>query len=76
MAAHFDDLETVDPAIRESRLFERLPRFLIETTAKVPGLRDWLSGIDLASVNSHAALARLPVLRKPETPLLEVASTC
>ncbi|TWH00156.1 phenylacetate-CoA ligase [Mesorhizobium sp. J18] len=70
MAAHFDDLETLDPSLRESRLFERLPRFLSETAAKVPGLRDWLSGIDLASVNSRAALARLPVLRKPE--LLEM----
>jgi len=66
MPAHFDDAETRDPAARERALFERLPAFLAQAAAAAPGLARWLSGHDLASVTSRAALARLPVLRKSE----------
>ncbi len=66
MGAHFDEAETGDPQTRERQLFDRLPAFLSEATANVPGLADWLSGVDLRSVTSRAALAALPVLRKVE----------
>ncbi|MDN2565034.1 AMP-binding protein [Aquibium sp. A9E412] len=64
MAAHFDEAERQDPEARERALFARLPAFLAEATAKAPGLAAWLSGHDLSAVDSRAALARLPVLRK------------
>lgn len=64
MSAHFDELETRDPAARESDLFARLPAFLDEAMKVAPGLARWLDGIDPSSVDSRDALARLPVLRK------------
>jgi len=73
MTAHFDDLETGDPAARESRLFERLPSFLASAIEKVPGLARWLDGVDPASVTSRAELAKLPVLRKNELMELQAA---
>ncbi|WP_295806256.1 AMP-binding protein [uncultured Nitratireductor sp.] len=66
MAPHFDALEIRDPAERERDLFSRLPRFLSDAVAKAQGLAVWLSGIDLPHVVDRSALARLPVLRKPE----------
>ena len=66
MPDHFDALETRAPAERESDLFSRLPTFLLQATAKAPGLAKWLAGHDLSSVRDRAALARLPVLRKSE----------
>ena len=66
MSAFFDDLEGRSPAERETDLFARLPQFLKSAAARAPGLARWLDGHDVAAVNSRAALARLPVLRKPE----------
>lgn len=66
MAEHFDALETRDPAEREKDFFSRLPGFLKEATAKAEGLSEWLSGHDLSSLSDRTALARIPVLRKPE----------
>ena len=74
MAAYFDDLETRDPAERESDLFARLPRFLLTATEAAPGLARWLAGCDLASVSDRAALAKLPVLRKSELMALQTAA--
>jgi phenylacetate-CoA ligase len=66
MKAYFDELETRDPARRESDLFGRLPGFIADATKKAPGLARWLDGIDPAAISSRSALAGLPVLRKPE----------
>ena len=66
MGLHFDNSETRTVADREAALFAALPDFLGEATAAAPGLAQWLDGIDLHRMNSRAALAKLPVLRKPE----------
>ena len=66
MGAYFDDLETRAPADREHDLFDRLPAFLREAIANAPGLAKWLGGVDVDAVRDRAALAGLPVLRKPE----------
>ncbi|HUD25706.1 MAG TPA: AMP-binding protein [Burkholderiaceae bacterium] len=63
MAEHFDALETRDPAVRERDLARRLPR-LIAAALRVPGWRRQLGQVDPASIDSRAALARLPLLRK------------
>ncbi len=73
MPAHFDELETRDPQIREQALFTRLPEFLTQATRRAPGLARWLDGHDPAAVTSREALARLPVLRKSELMELQQA---
>jgi phenylacetate-CoA ligase len=66
MAGHFDDLEIRDHGTRERELFRRLPQFLEQAMASAPGLARWLEGTDPASVDSRAALSKLPVLRKSD----------
>jgi phenylacetate-CoA ligase len=66
MTAHFDDLEIRQADDRENDLFARLPEFLTQAVAAAPGVARWLDGVDLASVTSRAALAKLPVLRKSD----------
>jgi phenylacetate-CoA ligase len=63
MPAHFDSLETRDPAAREQDLFARLPA-QIALAMKAPGWAKHLAGVDARSVTSRAALAELPLLRK------------
>jgi phenylacetate-CoA ligase len=60
-----DDLEGLDPAERERRLFTDVPK-QIERAVKAPGWAAHLGGIDPRSVTSRAALAKLPVLRKSD----------
>ena len=66
MPQHFDALETRAPDARERDLFARLPAFLEKAFSTAPGLAAWLKGHDLKSVTGRAALAELPVLRKPD----------
>lgn len=66
MGAHFDDAETQSAEQRETALFTTLPNFLKEALGNSPGLRQWLVDVDPSKIDSRAALARLPVLRKPE----------
>ncbi|MBR0713055.1 phenylacetate--CoA ligase family protein [Bradyrhizobium liaoningense] len=73
MTAHYDALETRDPAAREADLFARLPNVLKSATA-APAYAERMKGLDPASVTSRAALAGLPVLRKSELPALHKAS--
>src|SRR5215470_20413571 len=73
MTTHYDPLETRDPAEREADLVARLPGVLRKALA-APAYAERLKGIDPASVNSRAALARLPVLRKSELPALHKAA--
>ncbi len=65
MAEHYDALETRDPAARERDLLARLPELIVRALT-APGWAAHLAGVDPASVNSREALARLPLLRKPD----------
>ena len=62
--AHYDDLETRDPAARADDLFARLPAQIAHAKASAPFFADTLAGIDPAAVTDAAALARLSVARK------------
>jgi phenylacetate-CoA ligase len=65
MTDHFDALETRDPAAREADFFTRFASFLSRAMDQAPGLKRHLAATDPAAVTSRAALAGLPVLRKP-----------
>lgn len=73
MSAHYDALETREPAAREAELFARLPGVL-RSAMSAPAYAERLKGIDPASMTSRTALASLPVLRKSELPALHKAS--
>lgn len=66
MVAYFDDKEVLAPETRENALFTRLQSHLIEAVKSTPGLAAWLEGHDVASIDSRAALQKLPVLRKAD----------
>ncbi|MDY0743043.1 AMP-binding protein [Paucibacter sp. R3-3] len=67
MAPHFHDaLETRDPAEREQALLQALAGQIAHAQAHAPAFAELLAGVEPAKVNSRAALARLPVTRKPE----------
>jgi phenylacetate-CoA ligase len=63
---HFDELETRDPEEREAELFAKLPRQIEDARRRAPALAKLLGAIPSEEINSRAALARLPVLRKTE----------
>ncbi len=63
---HYDALETRDPQEREAALMAALPRQVAHAQARSAAMGEILKGVDAASVNSRAALARLPVTRKHE----------
>ena len=73
MSDHFDDLETRDPARRETDLFARLPKILTRA-AMAPAYAERFDSIDLAAITNREALATLPVLRKAELPALQKAA--
>ncbi|MET3907467.1 phenylacetate-CoA ligase [Bradyrhizobium sp. S3.3.6] len=73
MTAHYDALETREPAVREAELLARLPGVL-RSAMSAPAYAERLKGIDPASVTSRMALADLPLLRKSELPALHKAS--
>jgi phenylacetate-CoA ligase len=66
MSIHFDALETRDPAQREAALLAALPKQVAHAKANAPAFAKSLQSVDAASVNSRAALAKLPVIRKHE----------
>jgi len=65
MPDHFDARETRDPASREADLLQRLPG-LVAAAREAPGWRQHLGDVEPHAITSRAALARLPVLRKPD----------
>jgi phenylacetate-CoA ligase len=69
MSEFYDQLETRDPAERESDLMARLPA-LVAAALKAPGWKKHLAGVDPKAVTSRAALAKLPVFRKSDLPAL------
>jgi phenylacetate-CoA ligase len=70
MPEHYDALETRDPAVREREQFTRLNEIIVRATV-APGWAMHLSAVDVKSVNSPAALAKLPVLRKSDISALQ-----
>jgi phenylacetate-CoA ligase len=66
MDEHFDALETRDPAQRESDLMARLPAQIAHAKAHAPWFAESLRDFEAAAIDSRAALAQLPVLRKHE----------
>jgi phenylacetate-CoA ligase len=70
---HYDALETRDPAAREAALMAALPGQVAHAIANAPGFAKILAGVDAASVNSRAALAKLPVTRKSDLSDLQKA---
>ena len=63
---HFDALETRYPAERERELFALLPRQIAHAKANAPWFAASLRDVDPVAINTRAALARLPVVRKHE----------
>jgi phenylacetate-CoA ligase len=63
---YYDTLETRAPAVRERELLARLPKQVAHAREHAPYFREALAGIDPAAIDSRAALAQLPVLRKHE----------
>ncbi len=65
-AAFLDARETRDPAEREAALMAALPGLVAQAKAGSPAQAARLAQVDAAAVDSRAALARLPILRKHE----------
>ena len=63
---HYDALETRAPEVREAALMAALPAQVAHAKTQAPAFADLLKDVDAASVNSRAALAQLPVIRKYE----------
>jgi phenylacetate-CoA ligase len=70
MADFYDALETRDPKRREQQLFARLPETIAHAIT-APGWARQLAGVDSRAVDSRAALAKLPLLRKSDLPALQ-----
>ncbi|MDZ7589430.1 MAG: AMP-binding protein [Rubrivivax sp.] len=62
---HYDPLEVRDPQAREAALLAALPAQL-RAALSTAAFAERLAGVDPASINTRAALARLPVTRKHE----------
>jgi len=70
MTEHLDNREARDPQRRELDLMGHLPG-LVAKALKSQGWQRHLGDIDSTQINSRSALARLPVLRKSELPVLQ-----
>ncbi len=66
MSTFFDALEQRDPVAREAALMASLPRQVAHAQAHTAAFAELLKGVDASSIDSRAALARLPVTRKYE----------
>ena len=73
MTGHLDARETRDPAARERELLARLPA-LVESALRARGWQQHLGAIDPRAIDSRAALAQLPLLRKSELTRLQKES--
>ncbi|HVO13702.1 MAG TPA: AMP-binding protein [Alphaproteobacteria bacterium] len=65
-APYYDALETRDPAVREAQLLAALPKFVAHAKRSAPAFAQRLKGVDPKDITTRAALAQLPVTRKPE----------
>jgi len=66
MADFYDAQETRSPAEREAALLAALPAQVAHAQNASAAFAELLQGVAPAAVNSRAALARLPVIRKSE----------
>lgn len=66
MGEFYDALEVRDPERRERDLMAALPGVVARAQATAPAVARQLHGIDPWSIDSRAALVRVPVLRKSE----------
>jgi phenylacetate-CoA ligase len=64
--AFYDALETRPAAEREAALMAALPGRVAHAQARTDAFAELLHGVDARTVNSRAALAALPVIRKGE----------
>ena len=70
---YLDTLETRPHEAREAAQMALLPSFLERAVADCPGWRRQLADVAIAAVNSRAALAKLPLLRKSSLKDLQAA---
>lgn len=70
MSQYFDTLETRDPELRERAQLAAAREQIAYAQAHAPWFARTLAGIDPAAIDSRAALASIPVVRKSE--LLEL----
>ena len=66
MPEYYDSLENRDPQERERALMAALPGQIGHAIRNAPGWARILAGVDPATVNSRAVLAKLPVTRKSD----------
>ena len=66
MSHYFDALETRDPQAREAALLAALPQQIAHAKQTSAAFAALLADVNPAEVNSRAALAQLPVIRKSE----------
>lgn len=64
MTEYYDSLERRDPAARERDLMARLPAQIAHAKAHSAYFAEVLRAVDPTQINTRAALAQLPVLRK------------
>jgi phenylacetate-CoA ligase len=64
--SHYDALESRDPAEREADLMRSLSRQVAHAQRHAPAFAESLQGFDAGAIDSRAALARLPIVRKHE----------
>ncbi len=74
MTEYYDALETRTHQAREAAWMQALPLQIAHAQAHAPALASSLAGVQASAVNSLAALARLPVVRKQELLDLQKAS--
>ena len=66
MSETFDALERRAPEVREAALLAALPAQIAHAKKASPAFAALLADVDASTVNSRAALAQLPVIRKSE----------
>jgi phenylacetate-CoA ligase len=73
MTDHYDSLETRPRTLRDSEEFAVLPK-IVAHAMQAPAWAKHLAGINAHEINSHAALAKLPVLHKADIAALQKES--
>jgi phenylacetate-CoA ligase len=66
MSTYFQDREAAPQGDRERELFARLSQALQHAADRAPAIARQLQGVDIASLTSRQALARVPVVRKSQ----------
>jgi phenylacetate-CoA ligase len=74
VSAHFDTLETRDPAERERAQAAALPARIALAKSRTAAYAKIFAGVEAAAIDSRATLAQLPVTRKSELIELQKAA--